>query len=120
MPIIKGPITFDMIPIEGPYTGYYDPAVNWNGFLCPYFDKENSIRILKDTILNEGDNIPGSIWGYNEKDDFFFLAYPISDNYPFNDNLWIIKGQDIIFEGAPVRVYAIGSYGWCWVKGDLE
>lgn len=117
----EGSFTFDMVPKDGPYKGFYDPSINWNGFKCPKFTYDQACRVLRDIVqINQADFIPGAIWGYSEREDFFFIAYPISRDYPYQDNLWIMKGEMIDNEGTPVKVYDIGSYGWSWILDDEE
>jgi hypothetical protein len=70
------------------FPGFHDPAITWNGFVCPSFTPEVAARIAQhcNLVLRDG--------AYVENTD--------------EDG-----AEEIYRVGADGR-YAIGAYAWCW------
>lgn len=86
------------VTIEGMYghTAYVEEGT-WNGWLCPWFTKEEA-----DAMNVWLDEMFGSELVYDPKLDVF-----ICDGEQF-------KGKDIEVDGATMHLYPIGNGSWVW------
>ncbi len=75
------------------YKGYTNGGI-WNGWECPYFEKEEADKIAKD---------------YNGEfvDDTYVFPNDDDDVYE-SENLETVDGKK--------KVWAIGAYAWVWEK----
>ncbi|MFC0623795.1 hypothetical protein [Kribbella deserti] len=98
--LTHGPVT-----IDGYITvmGHYDPAVRWNGWLCPSFDRDVAEKVA--AWANEDPESARFTW----EGDVLVYEQP---NYP---------------DSEPERIepdsnghYSIGAFSWVWsvAKGD--
>lgn len=95
----------------GIYWGYYDPDDDWNGFACPYFDRETSETILDD-IVEDLDTDCVS-WEYDVALDSFMLHG--DDRYA--DEEWTGE-YDAYHDGGEDPLYCIGAREWSWIVVD--
>jgi hypothetical protein len=84
-PAMKGTFSLD----EKSYDGYTF-GEKWNGFECPYFEKDVADQIMKDMD------------GRFENDTYKFEG---SEDF---------EPQDIDTEDGKKKVWAIGAYSWTW------
>jgi hypothetical protein len=106
METIKSSFTIDGLNVW--FKGY-TANQHWNGWECPYFEMDEAKRIAEAFEREYG-----TILEYNEETDTFLLwdeAYDEPEEF---------KGIDISFGGQPIRVYAIGAFGWCWVDESIN
>lgn len=77
------------------YEGYYDPAVNWNGFAVPHFTNEVARQILDDQVED---------WFYDETSTCFTTVcdnsreYDPSQTTDSGELLWSIGGMEWAWE----------------------
>lgn len=85
------------------FDGYTDGA-HWNGWACPWFDKETAMYVMHEWR-------EFSLAAYDETHDkFVFYADDGTDPEEF-------KGQDVIIDNKPIHLYPIGN--GCWVWDDI-
>lgn len=97
----KGPVTIDgMIVVQG----YYDPAVRWNGWLCPSFDRAEAEQI--------------ATWATTEDPEYTFFEW---------DGDVLIYTQLNYEDSEPERYepdangrYPIGAFAWVWSAAEDE
>lgn len=75
------------------YPGYYDPSEHWNGFACPFFEREVAEQILKDC----GDKF---LW--------------TGDVCHIPEQEMVIEPDVIVINGIQKTVWAVGAYHWTW------
>lgn len=131
---VPTPITGDWFPEGTPDMIGYTNAQRWNGFLCPAFDKTQVEQAIADgrlanvfyfeprdayvTIDTMGEPVPEL--------DFVAKAAEIAEHsYTFEHDgleisLELYEGRFIPTMNEPVKVYDIGSFGWCWERGGRE
>lgn len=83
---------------ESQYPCFLDPAVDWNGWACPYFTREVAEQVLNDTITPPGE------YAFSETGDFFLIVD-------------VFDKEDEIYHGVATEhgtLYAIGAWAWCW------
>lgn len=93
----------DMYGIEGYTFGY-----KWNGFECPFFTRENAVKVLEETIEYDVTDAQYLGYRYEEEGDKFILE--------------LADGDELEFEAEYVRdednneyvLYPIGGWMWCW------
>lgn len=95
MPVITGPVTIDgMIVAEG----HYNPAVRWNGWLAPVFDRAEAGRIAAWANAEDAEN---TLFHW----DGDVLVYA-QLNYPDSEPERIEPDTD--------GRYAVGGFSWVW------
>lgn len=78
------------------YQGMHDPAVNWNGFACPYFTYEVACQILEDAA--------DFVFHYDKDDDTFYtVCEHTADRFDYE----AVRFGD-------TRMYPIGAWYWTW------
>lgn len=88
---------------EGPYEGFHNPQVNWNGFACPYLTKDGAAKLFAKIQSD-----PKNIIKFHEDRD----CYEIQFEQDESSDLW--AGLDILVDGERIHVYPIGYYCWTW------
>ena len=83
------------------FEGYHYPSIRWNGWACPYFTKEEGLRIAEKTN--------NSIIYDAEKDCFRETYQSFEEEEPNEYGSTVIDGM---------KLYAIGSGVWVW--DDVE
>ena len=80
------------------HRAYLDPNERWNGWVCPWFEKDEVMRMASwiDEMFDEGII-------YDEESDMFL----ITDGCYVSER---IKGKDI--DG--MHLYPVGNGGWTW------
>lgn len=98
------------------YIGY-DLEQTWNGWACPVFDKENSLRIMED--INKMKDVSFQEMIFDKSNNQFVLK-DISQLEPESG-----EPLEEIFEGREYRtvdgskmLYPIGAYSWMWYEDD--
>lgn len=92
----------------GPFEGWTHGA-NWNGWACPYFDKQVADQIVER--YNESSLVPGfTAWYDAETDEYCFEMR--ADGSP--EGIDRYSSSTINVNGETLQVYAIGSGAWCW------
>lgn len=92
------------------FEGWHEPSVRWNGFACPFFEREAAEEIARYCLA----------WGTDchfdeEEDAFVFVRHgaPEGEDEPFT-------GQDIATPEGTKHVYAIGAWCWVWTEAEKE
>lgn len=85
--------TLIMVTLEDAEYAAYSFGDTWNGFECPYFEKEVAHKIAADL---------GGV--YNS----------VADLFSFEDQTF--TGEPFDFNGEEVILYPIGSFCWTWTK----
>lgn len=89
---------------ECPHVGIHNPKRYWNGWAIPYFTKEEAMRFVKNSPINED-----CTWAYNEaKDEFVFTEsiYAKEEDYqPDTYPAEMIDGQ---------KLYSLGGCSLIW------
>lgn len=95
--LVKGELTLNG---ENHYTGYYNPAVDWNGWICPYFTKMVVMNILDECDVHEwqGEKLIITTWEGYEPEEY--------------------TPQTIEHDGQTITVYALGAFFWTWDVWD--
>lgn len=104
-------LTKNEFSIEGqkPFSGYYDPERDWNGWDCPYFEWAEAQKIVE--WLNEwSGQIQLKI--DNEKRAIVSVEDPES---PFD-----ITGLLIETDDGEKELYEIGTGWWIWSIHNTE
>jgi hypothetical protein len=73
------------------YDGWHDPAVRWNGFACPLFERVEADRIA----------------------EVFGLRYAAGDD-AYSDETDVYAGT----QRDDLHLYAIGDHGWTWLEAE--
>ena len=93
---------YSLDPIQATFEGYTN-GDTWNGFACPYFEKDVAESILKASEDN------GYQWRYDPEQDVFLVQ---SKDDPPEYEPEEYQGQTISIDSKEVRVYGIGTYSW--------
>lgn len=89
------------------YKAYTDGA-DWNGWDCPFFEKEEADRLMSDF---NGAGMDGNIYYKEENDAYYFH----DNNYPEDpDDQY--EGLDLDTVDGLKHVYAIGAWSWTWYE----
>lgn len=109
-------LSFAAITLSGfevRHDAYFYPRERWNGWLLPYFKKEEAMK-MNEWLRAEGEELR-----YDEEGDRFLLIGPdgIEEEYPcvvFEGLCLHHDGDDshVVFEKA--RLYPIGAGSWTW------
>lgn len=93
----------DSIPgIE--FLGFSD-GDTWNGWACPYFERDEAERVLRYSESN------GFYWQFRPNVD----AYEVRlDRNSSNQEPELFQGTVIQADGQELKVYPIGAYSWIW------
>lgn len=61
------------VSCDGHYRGeaYVNPDERWNGWLLPYFPKDQAEKVL-DALVDDGSNSEIDEWHYSEGEDRFY------------------------------------------------
>lgn len=94
------------------YEGYSDPNFRWNGWACPYFEKEVADYIASIVTDNET-----CILEYNEEQDKYF--YTVMEGGEIIETDYFEKRIINTPEGIK-EVYPIGSCNWIWDDYSLS
>jgi hypothetical protein len=97
-----GTITADFLP-DGMMLTCYSNGDLHNGFGCPYFTREEAMKLCDVDLIEIS---------YNKDGDFF------QDNDPHAGEDTYEK-TSIVVDGEPVTVFAVGAYSWCWDEVQL-
>lgn len=85
----------------------YSDNVKWNGWECPYFEKE-----VVDLLIQNQDVIEGYKPYYDEEND----CYVFTDQFDVNHCVDKYYGINIKYNGKIIHVYDIGYGSWTWEK----
>lgn len=96
---------------EKAYLGFSNEET-WNGFSCPYFDLEESKKIMEDFNKDNEDLEVEVKLIYDEEKDCFIEQ---DENYDEDEQI-VYEAMFINVDGANKKVYALGSYEWMWVE----
>lgn len=91
---------------EGTALAGYTNGLRWNGWACPYFTKEEALRLVEDW--------PGLF--YDEARDAF--VRPCEGGDP--DETEVFGAETITVAGQPLKVYPVGSGSWCWEEAPAD
>ena len=80
----------------------------WNGWECPYFEKEESADIINSVLGYRGSA------HFDESEDSFHVQLEEGDEPE------IFKGLDIVVISEIKHVYPIGAFSWCWMKNNIS
>jgi hypothetical protein len=84
----------------------YTYGHTWNGWACPYFEKEAALRMLDDWNAAGADGIWASYDALN--DTFEFHDDGAQDYYE------TFSGETHLVDGQPMTLYPIGTGCWIW------
>ena len=103
------PLTKNTFSIErqDAFVGYYDPARKWNGWDCPLFEWDESVKIVE--WLNT--------WSGKEQlkvDHDRRVIVSLEDP----DERFDIQGISIATEDGNLTLYAIGAGWWVWETSE--
>lgn len=90
------------------FKGIYNPQVNWNGWLCPYFNYETAKQICQTQDIESCKESDLSYYSISE--------YPKGIIEHHSEGIEFTKC--ITFEG--VDYYPIGGFNWVWEKVTFE
>lgn len=118
---------FELDTIEGVFIGY-DELINWNGFGCPFFEKEVGLQIVESFNKTYG----SSAFYDEELDTFVFYAHCASTDLESArkelhktgtlryEDFDIYKGEIKKINGKEIKVYDIGNYSWTWYVDPIK
>ncbi|VWC80362.1 hypothetical protein BLA39750_01151 [Burkholderia lata] len=90
----------------GPSYLAYSCGERWNGWECPYFTIEEAMKLLEHPYLHG--------LRYDAEGDKFIM-----DDGDGEDLYETVFASEVVLvDGNPIKVYAIGAFGWCWNKDD--
>ena len=96
---------FRLDGIPGMAFGGYTNGNNWNGWECPYFDKDTAERILRASEQN------GYSWEYDIAQDTYTVSHRDDEKGWGPEMFCAVK---IVMGEESIRVYGIGAYSWVW------
>jgi hypothetical protein len=102
--VSKTPALFCIYDSISPVPGFHDAEVDWNGWACPSFTLEAGKRIVAEWNGSDGTTL-----SYDEQRDAFVYVDP---SYPEEPEIY--GAETITVNGAPVKAYPIGAFGWTW------
>lgn len=110
-------------------------ASTWNGFACPYFEKDDMIAAINDGRV-EGVRWMAEVEAFLEietcgepipEHDYAAEARVMTgkENRTISVNgmeieLSLVTPQSIVTDQGPKLVYPVGAYAWCWHRQDQE
>ncbi len=94
----------DALPDET-FMGYVGQDT-WNGFVCPYFEYDEAVRILK-SLEQLGEPETLEHWEYDDNQNQFYVFQSTYPNEPE-----VYKAE--IIEPLGIRLFAIGAFSWTW------
>ena len=117
--------------VEGSFQGYTS-GQRWNGYECPCFTKEVSIRVLEGIVADEN----GNTYFYDEKKDRFivFFSFDVptgkeseikntdkifqmsTNDLQYHYNAYVYERDIVSFDNKDISVYWIGAFGWIWLE----
>jgi len=95
---VRGVFNVDVLEYSG--YRYTDIASTWNGFICPYFEHQEMLKMVSEIE---------------------WLHYAPLEGYVYYDNNGeqvIILNEIIDTEHGEQMVYAIGNGSWTWMLKD--
>ncbi|MBK1901999.1 MULTISPECIES: hypothetical protein [Burkholderia] len=90
----------------GPSYQAYSRGERWNGWECPYFTIEEAMKLLAHPYLDG--------LRYDAEGDKFIMDD--GDGEVLDET--VFASRVVLVDGNPIKVYAIGAFGWCWNKDD--
>lgn len=97
------------------FEGWHNPAVRWNGFATPAFEKSEADRIMAWQQAHE--DAESERITFDVERDSYVIVNP---SYPEDPNLYVEGFEaDCDVEGIggkSKRLYAIGSWSWTWME----
>ena len=100
---------------DGIYPGFTE-GDHWNGFACPFFEKETGMKII-DAWIAAGKEITPEV-EYTASFDLETDSFYFDDDC--GDGSIQFEGLDIVYEGKTVHVYPIGASFWVWDEFSEE
>lgn len=100
---------FCMDAIEGISFAGYSNGDTWNGFACPYFEKDVAEQVLQVSTQN------GYTWQFDLENDAFIVKNT-QDPEAYEPEKFV--GRLVTINGGEVKVYPVGAYSWIW--GECE
>lgn len=90
------------------FEGYHDPRKKWNGYECPYFEKEVADEMVKVFTKREKDL---NMYYDKNKD-----VYVYDNTHYTKDEETIVtyESETINYNGEDIKVYPIGAGSWMW------
>jgi hypothetical protein len=85
------------------YECYYDPFVNWNGWIVPYFTKEVAQQVIADINANKTNGTTTLTW---RGEDIIMWEQ--------DSEAQVIEPAQLQYDGQTITVYCIGGYEWVW------
>jgi len=82
----------------------YTYGACWNGWECPYFTKEEALRVIEQYNSEED-----PMWYDEEKDAF---------GYTTDDGTEYWEAEDYKIDGQKLILYPIGAWYWIWDEYD--
>lgn len=96
------------------YPGYTFGQL-WNGWACPFFSKEVTLKILKELTNQKNSSITFS---FDQEFNTFFV---FDSNNSEDDPPDIASGQDILIsQDHHIHLYPLGSQTWCWYPSENQ
>lgn len=110
-PAVPASFTFD----DGVVHAGYHRGDEWNGWACPFFDKETAEAVCKSVTENDAGE-----WKYNQETDAFSILFN-DTRCDEEDDCWDhFEGVDVLVVGGEIKhLYSIGGWSWVWdIVGD--
>lgn len=93
------------------FIGYHDPLRRWNGWACPYFEREEVDRIIAyDQTLPNNPNE----W-YWEGDTLVWIEKSFDEVQPVRETF---EATHIVVNGERKKVWPVGFMYWTWWEID--
>ncbi len=105
LPMTKHMVNIDGIPTDPQVVSYQHEWDTWNGFDCPYFEKDAFMAWA---------NITGTVATYDRNTD----TIGVYDEANEMTDTW--KGADFLTVDGMKHLYAVGAWGWCWSTIEPE
>ena len=86
----------------------YTNGKKWNGYACPYFTYDETVRLL--TFWGNQNKKYYNKWVYSGPKDIFY----IDDGCGNSDELDKIRSIIIQVGDEKIKTYNFGDHGWCW------
>jgi hypothetical protein len=101
---------FKIESLTGKFPGFSDGSL-WNGWACPYFEK----NIAEEILLHSQQN--GYNWYYDSQLDAFVVSHK-DDPSDFEPEIFqsVLKHAN----GYSTRLYGIGTYSWIWQEETVS
>lgn len=90
----------------------------WNGFACPFFDRETAERVCREVTTGEMAIEAGilGVWGKEELDGklHFFTATEPSEAEEMET--WEPALREVEGVEGEVELWSVGGWAWCWTE----